>query len=232
MLPGMDPLNLILLVAAIIVLWRLRSVLGTRTGLERPPLDILKPQVKPENPSPVERLKTRPEGPVIDATPQAPIWEGFAEKGSAIAKSLEEIELKSPGFAVAPFIQGANRAYEMILEAYAKPDKSKLKPLLAKDVYESFAAAIDDRTKNRQTMNFRFVGVKSTKLIGASVKANRAQLTLRFICEMISVTKDSDGKSIDGDDKAIREVSDSWTFERDLSARDPNWKLVATQDNV
>lgn len=232
MLPGMDPLNLILLAAAVIVLWRLRSVLGTRTGLERPPLDVVKPEPKPVSRSTVEKLKTKPEGPVIEAIPQAPIWEGFAKKGSEIAKGLEEIELKSPDFALAPFIQGANRAYEMILEAYAKPDKQKLKPLLAKEVFESFATAIDERTQNRQTMEFRFVGVKSTKLIGARLKGNRAQITLRFICEMISATNDANGKLVDGDDKAIREVSDSWTFERDLSARDPNWKLVATQDNA
>jgi predicted lipid-binding transport protein (Tim44 family) len=224
---AMDPLNIILLAVAAIVAWRLWSVLGTRTGLEKPPI-VLRPvpdQTKPTTPD------VQPDEQVLDLEPQKPVWHGYAEAESALAKGLEAIAARSPGFTVPSFVSGASAAYEMVLEAFSNGQKPALKNLLSKEIYDSFASAIDARNAKGQTMKFQFVGVKSAKLTRAALNGNKAQVEVDFASEMISATVDKSGSVVDGDDKAIRVVTDLWTFERDVTSRDPNWKLIATDDN-
>lgn len=233
MTPGFDPLTLILLVAAAIVFWRLRAVLGTRTGFEKPPFN---PANANQN-NPVEAKTPQSpgveiEGTAVEVTPPQPVWQGHAEAGTPLAKTLEAISAKARGFDVAAFKSGANIAYEMIVEAFAKGDKQALKPLLARDVYDSFAGAIDQRNKAGETMKMQFIGMKQSRLEQATLKGSVASLTMRFVSEGIRATFDRGGVVIDGDAREISEETDIWTFERDLTARDPNWKLVATQDNA
>lgn len=223
----MDPLNLILLAVAAIVVWRLWAVLGTRTGFEKPPI-VLKPV--PEKQKPVDDAPVQ-EGEVLPPETRDPVWKGHASEGSEIAKALEAIASRASGFTAASFIGGANMAYEMILEAYAKGDKQQLKPLLSKELMDNFAAAIDARMAKGHESSFQFVGVKATDIQRASLQGNKAQVEVAFESEMISSTRDKSGTVVEGDATAIRTVSDIWTFERDVSSRDPNWKLVATDDN-
>jgi predicted lipid-binding transport protein (Tim44 family) len=224
----MDPLNLILLAVAAVVAWRLWGMLGTRTGFEKPPL-VLRPQQEnrpqPSSPTPVE-------GEVLEPENRPPVWQGHAVADSAEAKGLEAIAERSPGFTASSFIWGAKSAYEMILEAYAKGDKAALKPLLAKDIMDSFGSAIDARKAEGQSMTFQFVGVKAADIKRAELIGNKAQIDVAFTAEMISATLDKAGSVVDGDGKAIRTVTDFWTFERDVTAKDPNWKLVATEDDA
>ena len=225
----MDPLNLILLAIAVIVAWRLWSVLGSRTGLEKPPI-VLTPQSNEVNrPTPVE---VPSEGDVMAPEPSRPVWEGVATEGSTLAIGLESIASRTKGFDVPSFVRGAGVAYEMVLEAFAKADKPTLKPLLSKELYESFAREIDARAAKGQNQQFQFVGVKSAEIKQATLQGNRAQLDVAFAADMISATLDKAGTVVDGDTQAIRTVTDLWTFERDVTARDPNWKLIATDDNV
>jgi predicted lipid-binding transport protein (Tim44 family) len=227
MSPGLDPLNILLLAVAAIVAWRLWSVLGTRTGLEKPPI-VLQPTPEKPKPkevdSPVLGLPTEMEMP-------KPVWHGVAAEGSELAKGLEAIAAKSTGFTVPSFLQGASGAYEMVLEAFAAPDKAALKNLLSKELLENFSSAIDARNAQGHSMKFQFVGVKSTELKRAGLTGNKAQLEVSFTSEMISATRDKTGSIVEGDEKSIRTVIDHWTFERDVTSRDPNWKLVATDDN-
>jgi predicted lipid-binding transport protein (Tim44 family) len=228
MLSVMDPLNLVLLVIAAIVAWRLWSVLGSRTGLEKPPI-VLQPT--PERPQ-AEPRGTALEGEVLEPETRKPVWFGQAEDGSDVAKGLDDIANRTAGFMASSFIRGANAAYEMVLEAYAKADKPALKPLLSKELFDSFASAIDARKSQNQSATFQFVGVKSASIKRAAMIGNKAQVDVDFVAEMISATLDQEGAVVDGDAKSIRTVTDLWTFERDVTSKDPNWKLVATDDNV
>jgi predicted lipid-binding transport protein (Tim44 family) len=224
----MDPLNLVLLIVAAIVAWRLWSVLGTKTGLEKPPVIF--------QPSPEKSASTASdpvlEGEVLEPESKKPIWFGHAKEGSELANGLDAIASRTPGFTASSFIRGANAAYEMVLEAYAKADKASLKPLLSKELFDSFAGAIDNRNTEGQTMTFQFVGVKSATMKRAALTGTKAQVEIDFAAEMISATHDKAGQLVDGDAKSIRTVTDLWTFERDVTSKDPNWKLVATDDDV
>lgn len=223
---GMDPLNIVLLAATAIILWRLWAVLGKRTGLEKPPRDVVMPRAEPA-PVADERFKES-EVPV----PRQPVWQGTAEAGSSMATALEAIEAKTPGFTVPTFLNGATAAYEMILEAFAKGDKPALKSLLAKEVYDDFSSEIDRRAKNGATMQFQFVGMKKAIIQQATVSGTKAHILVYFVAELIGATRDATGAVTEGDEKNIRQVGDRWTFERDLQSRDPNWKLVATDDDA
>jgi predicted lipid-binding transport protein (Tim44 family) len=223
-----DPLNLVLLIVAAIVAWRLWGVLGTRTGLEKPPI-VLQPA--PDRPKAATADVTL-EGEILEPDNKKPVWFGYAEEGSELAKGLDAIAARTSGFTASSFIRGANAAYEMVLEAYAKGDKPNLKPLLSKELYDSFASAIDARKADGHSATFQFVGVKSATFKRAAVTGNKAQVDVDFAAEMISATLDKAGALVDGDEKSIRTVTDLWTFEREVTSKDPNWKLVATDDNA
>lgn len=224
----MDPLNLILLVVAAVVAWRLWSVLGTRTGFEKPPI-VLQPTA--EKPKPEQRAPAR-EADTVDNVSKLPIWHGYAEDGSEVAKGLEAIAARMPDFTASSFVRGAKAAYEMVLEAYAKSDKAALKPLLSKELFDDFASAIDARKAEGHSMTFQFVGVKSATITRAALNGKMAQVEMDFAADRISATLDKDGSVVDGDAKSIRTVSDVWTFEHDVTSKDPNWKLVATDGDA
>jgi predicted lipid-binding transport protein (Tim44 family) len=121
-------------------------------------------------------------------------------------------------------------AYEMIIDGFAKGDKAALKNLLSKDVFEGFARAIDERQAQGHRVESRFVGIDKATIQSASLLGGKkAAITMAFVSELITATYDRAGEVIDGDPKEIREVTDVWTFERDVTSRNPNWKLVATE---
>jgi predicted lipid-binding transport protein (Tim44 family) len=233
-----DPLNLLILAIAVVVFLRLRSVLGKRTGSERPPFD-------PYAGRPAEARTTgeeaagnvltlpqtkRPANKETAETPMAqPIWKGIAEEGSPLAKGLEKLAAGDSQFSVAAFLDGAKIAYEMVIGAFAQGDKAALKTLLSREVFDSFSRAIDQREKAGETLDQKFVGIGKAELVAADLRSRKASLTVRFVSELVSATHDKDGQVIDGDPKEIREITDMWTFERDVGSRDPNWKLAATE---
>lgn len=228
-----DPLNILLLAVALVVFWRLRSVLGTRTGTEKTPFDLFGPKrgQAPDAPGPATRLpEAAPTGnDAGDNEPPPPVWKGYAEEGSALAAALERMSQSDPSFTPRGFIDGAKLAYEMIIEAFAKGDKAALKNLLSRDVFDGFAGVIDARQSQGQRVEQRFVGIDKATIRQASLAGRKASITVEFVCELISATYDKSGQLIDGAPKEIREVTDVWTFERDVGSRDPNWKLVATE---
>jgi predicted lipid-binding transport protein (Tim44 family) len=235
-----DPLNLLLLAIALVVFWRLRSVLGTRTGNERPPFDPTSSDrgAKSDSPSTESDKKAirfpqqepmSEESPSATETPLTPIWEGFAEPGSELAKTLEKITAADSSFAPKSFVEGAKRAYETIVDAFARGDKPALKNLLSRDVLDGFSKAIDQRQASGQVVESRFVGIDNASIRAAQLTDSRAQVTIEFVSEMISATRTGSGDVIEGDPTQIREITDVWTFERDVRSRDPNWKLIATE---
>lgn len=231
MSPVFDPLNIVLLAIAVIVLWRLKSVLGTRTGNERPPIDPF-PKKAEREPS-YDNVVHLPGGqaPAADPPPSEPAWKGVTKEGSEEAAGIEAIAKAMPSFNAMEFLGGAKLAYEMVLDAFAKGDKQTLRNLLSKEVFESFASALDRRDKEGQKAVFQFVGVKSATIEGARLEGRKAQITIHFRSEQINGLFDKAGALIEGDDKTIQDTDDIWTFERDVNARDPNWRLIATDSD-
>lgn len=230
-----DPLNLLILAIAVVVILRLRSVLGKRTGNERPPLDPYAAQRRAEKPQPngnVINLPQRDNAPENTGLekPAEPVWTGYAEADSTVARGLEKIAGADGQFSARSFIDGAKVAYEMVVTAFAQGDRQSLKNLLSRDVYEGFAKAIDERERAGNVLESRFVGIDKADFTAADLKGKRASITVRFIAEFISATLNKAGEVIEGDNKQVREITDVWTFERDTGSRDPNWKLVATDE--
>lgn len=229
---NLDPLNILLLAVALVVFWRLKSVLGTRTGTEKPPLDLEArrgpAQEARDAGDSVVRLPQAPASAAEDREPPPPVWTGYAEQGSGLAASLEHIAEADPDFNPRTFVEGAKMAYEMIIDGFAKGDKGALKNLLSKEVFEGFARVIDERAAQGHRVESRFVGIDKATIQSATLAGRKASITMGFVSELISATYDKSGAVIDGDPREIREVTDVWTFERDVTSRNPNWKLVAT----
>jgi predicted lipid-binding transport protein (Tim44 family) len=229
-----DIYTIIFLALAVFIFLRLRSVLGQRTGRERPPYDpySARDAVRPSTNDNVVTLPPRPGDiapkPAPDAEP-VERWKGIAEAGSPAAIGLDAMMAQDPSFDAKHFITGARAAYEMIVTAFSQGDRRSLKNLLAKEVYDGFEAAIRDRESRGEKAETRFVSIDKSDLIGAEVKGKTAHVTVRFVSQLVSVTRDKDGNTIDGSPDKVTDVTDVWTFARDLSSRDPNWKLLATE---
>ncbi len=230
-----DIYTIIFLALAVFIFLRLRSVLGQRTGRERPPYDpySARDAVRGATNDNVVTLPGRSSAdaaqkPVETADP-AERWKGIAEPGSAVAGGLDAIVRDDPSFDVKHFIAGARAAYEMIVMAYAEGDRRALKNLLSREVYEGFEAAISDRETKGETVETRFVSIDKSDITAAELRGRTAQITVRFVSQLVSVTRDKNGTVIDGSPEKVTDVTDVWTFARDLSSRDPNWKLVATE---
>ena len=156
-------------------------------------------------------------------------WKGVAEPGSAVAAGLDAIVAADADFDPQHFLTGARAAYEMIVNAYAEGDRRTLKNLLSREVYDGFDAAIAEREKRGETVESRFVSIDSADIAGAEMRGRSAQVTVRFVSQLVSVTRDKQGNVVDGNADKVSEVTDVWTFARDVGSRDPNWKLVATE---
>ena len=228
----MDIYTIIFLALAVFIFLRLRSVLGQRTGSERqrPVARDLLPSRNNDNVVPMP-------GAIIDQAPLAPAdpeppsdrWNGIAEPGSSLALGLNAVAKEDSSFDPRHFISGAKSAYEMIVLAFAQGDRRTLKDLLSSEVYEGFEGAIREREKREEKVERKFVGIDKAELVGADVRGRTSHLTMRFVSQMISVTRDKAGAVIDGSPDKVTDVTDVWTFARDISSRDPNWKLVGTE---
>jgi len=211
---------LVLAGIAIFLILRLKSVLGTRDGFEKPPA----PRTTDTAPS-----SSRPDFEVIDGGPDHDIVDHVPD-GSDAAQALAQMKRVEPSFSVSEFLQGARGAYEMILMGFERGDLADLVPFLSEDVYESFAQVVDEREKNGLTIEAEFFGVRSLTLDDAEFDTtdNTAAITVRYIGELTSVVRDAGGDIIEGDPKKPKKQKDVWTFERQMGVDDPNWKLVAT----
>ncbi len=222
------------LVAAVVIFFQLRNVLGRRTGSERPPFEPYTPArtakdapaSKSENVVSLPRKRATGE-PAVDT--YAAI-DAFAKPGSELNKGLRAIKDADASFEPKGFVDGAKMAYEMIVMAYADGDRKTLKNLLSREVFDGFVAAIAEREAKSEKIQSSFVGIDKAEIVSAEVKNGEANVTLRIVSELISATRNKAGEVIDGDPEAVSEVKDVWTFSRDTRSRDPNWKLVATEE--
>jgi len=234
-----DPLNIIILVVAVIIFLRLRSVLGRRTGHERKqPFDTFtkpdraKRDSKDDNvvPLPGRDGEDIPESAYrMRHEEEEPVWAGIADEGTPLAKTLVEIKNVDGSFDPADFLEGARSAYEMIVTAFAEGDRKVLKNLLSSDVYDGFNSALTEREKSGHVHDSTFIGIDKASIIDGAFKDKQASITIKFVSQLISVTRNKSSEIVDGNPKKIREVTDIWTFMRDVGSRDPNWNLVATE---
>jgi len=225
-----DIYTIIFLALAVFIFLRLRNVLGQRTGEERPPRAAAREALPPEGNvvsmpgSPVDQTQAPPAAEISPADR----WKGIAEPGTPLAAGLDAVARQDSSFDARHFVTGARSAYEMIVLAFANGDRRALKDLLSTDVFDSFDAAIKEREKNELKTETRFVSIDKADIVGAEVRDRAAQLTIRFVSQMISVTRDKAGNAVDGSADSVSDITDVWTFARDVSSRDPNWKLVGT----
>lgn len=211
---------LVLAGIAIFLILKLRSVLGTRDGFEKPPvpLEDVRPQIKRNF-------------DVIEGGPDRDITDHVAD-GSDAAKALMAMKQAEPGFAVTPFLEGARSAYEMILMAFEKGELDRIRPFLSDEVEATFAEAIDVRDQNGLTVEANFVGMKELALQGATFNrdSGMAEISVRFVGEQTYVVRNKAGEIVEGSPKEIKRQRDIWTFARRMGVDDPNWQLVATGD--
>lgn len=225
--------TLIVIAVAVFVLFRLRSVLGTRTGNERPPVERRKPAPEGANDDTVVPLRPRgTAAPELDDERrnrkiEAEI-EQFSRGNETLAAGLKDVAEADPTFTPKSFLDGAKQAYEMIVTAYAAGDRQTLKNLLEKDVFEGFQRAIADREAAGQTVDFTFVGLPKIEIAEAEYDRKNVMLTVRFHAEVVSATRDKDGNLVEGNADQVQTIADAWTFARNPKSRDPNWKVITT----
>jgi predicted lipid-binding transport protein (Tim44 family) len=209
---------LVLAGIAIFLILKLRSVLGTRDGFEKPPipLDEVRPRVRRD----FEVIEGGADRDITDHVPE----------GSDAARALQAMKQAEPSFAVTPFLQGARSAYEMILMAYERGDLDSIRPFLADDVEASFAEAIAARDHDGLTVEASFVGMKELALQDATFykDSGMAEISVRFVGEQTYVVRNKAGEIVEGNPREIKRQRDIWTFARRMGADDPNWQLVAT----
>lgn len=206
------------LVAAFL-LFRLRGVLGRRTGNERP-RDFrafrTPPSQGPAAGGPVIEGKAVP---LAAAANQAGPEDTGVQRLKAVDKSFDETM----------FLRGARGAFEIIVNAFAAGDTAALRPLLSDDVYQSFSKAIADRQAAHETQETNLLSLKAAEIVTVELAGSEASIAVKFVSDQVNVTRAADGKVVDGEPERAVEKTDIWSFSRDLQSRDPNWKLTGTK---
>ncbi len=235
---------------AVFIILRLRRVLGRRTGQERPPaksfLDRTAPQKDEDNvislpdrgpdDAPEDAPPAAPDSVAPDSVSQDTLAPDTASQDTVseepeddLAAGIAEIRASDTSFDPEKLLQGARTAYDMILTSFAAGDTDTLRALLDDDVYDDFQRAIVDRDSRKETLETTVVAIKTADLIEAVARGRLAEVTIKFVSELVNVTRDANNEIISGDPRTVQEITDFWTFLRDMRSNDPNWKLVATR---
>ena len=211
---------LVLAGIAVFLILKLKSVLGTREGFEKPTLPA--EDERPRNRKGFEVIEGGPDRDIIDHVPA----------DSAAAKALSAMKAAEPSFAVGEFLGGARGAYEMIFMAFEKGEMERIRPFLSPDVFESFSEAVAAREAQGLTVDATFIGISELALQAAEFDSatREGEISVRFAAELHSVVRNKLGEIVEGSTSEIKRQRDIWTFARQMGAADPNWLLVATGD--
>jgi predicted lipid-binding transport protein (Tim44 family) len=240
-----DLFTLLAMIVAVIAVWKLRSVLGRRTDEDDARLER-KAREEVRNPATAgagsdkvvslprrDREETVGEARVDTEEADNRVRE-FAKGDVTVADGLFAIRKLDPDFDPGEFVDGARQAYEIIVTSFGEGNKKALRDLLSKDVLDGFTAAIHEREVRGERIEQNFVGINKADILEAEVKSGVANVTIRFVSQLITATRDKAGTVVAGDPTKIADVTDIWTFSRDIgTARaraNPNWRLIATQD--
>ena len=209
---------LVLAGIAIFLILRLKNVLGTRDGFE-----------SGTAPKPLPERRTTHDFEVIEGGPDLDITD-HVDADSDAADALARMKRAEPGFSVTEFLGGARGAYEMIVMGYENGNLDEIQPFLAEDIYDSFVDGVAAREDQGLTIEANFIGVREIRLLNATMDedSKEAELTIRFMGELTSAVRNSDGEIIEGSLTEVKRQKDTWTFARKMGADDPNWILVST----
>lgn len=232
---------LLSLVVAIVAILKLRSVLGKRTSDDEARIErqMRARQAREEAAAAGDKVVTLPPRQQGDRGVPAPIEQerepieervkSLGVRSPAAEKGLIAIGHKDASFDPKPFMDGAKQAYEMIVTAFAEGNRDMLRNLLSDEVFAGFDAAIQDRESRGEQIDQSFVGIHSADVVEASLEGDEANVTIKFFSQLITATRDSNGEVISGDPQKVQELTDIWTFARDVTSPNPNWFLIATQ---
>jgi predicted lipid-binding transport protein (Tim44 family) len=232
---------LLSLVVAIVAILKLRSVLGKRTSDDEARIDrrVRARQAREQAAAAGEKVVTlparhqdgeqRPERSEPDREPIEERVKTFGVKNQSAQDGLVAIGHADPTFDPKQFMEGAKRAYEMVVTAFAEGNRGVLKNLLAEEVFDGFESAITDRESRGEQIDQSFVGIHRAEIVEASLELDEANVTIKFLSQLITATRDSNGEVISGDPQRVQEVTDIWTFARNITSPNPNWFLIATQ---
>lgn len=239
-----DSFTLISLVVLLVIVFKLRSVLGRHTGEDETRLKnraeerdraaaaaaasekvVALPRRNREEPAAEPAIEV--------AAPEAEARiKTYAGNNEAVQRGLMDILAADPDFDPEHFLKGARHAYEMIVTGFAEGNRKTLKDLLSREVFEGFSSAIADRERRGEEIDQSFVGINKADILEAELEKGTAQITVRFVSQLIKAVRDKSGTVIDGDASKVKELTDIFTFSRDVSSararQNPNWKLIAT----
>jgi predicted lipid-binding transport protein (Tim44 family) len=207
-------------IAAFLV-FRLRSVLGRRTGNERQPYD---PYARNAPDSADAGDNTVVSLPDRSAPREEPV-----DPDDPVSVGLAKIRSADSAFDRDEFIHGARTAFDMIVASFAAGDRETLRPLLSDEVFENFSGAIVERADKGHTMETTLVGIRSSDIVEATMDGRVAFVTVKFASEQIEVERDAAGEVVGGNPSRVATVTDIWTFARNTRVSNPNWRLVATE---
>ncbi|WP_171097384.1 MULTISPECIES: Tim44/TimA family putative adaptor protein [unclassified Ruegeria] len=215
-----EPMIQLLVLAgiAVFLILRLKSVLGTREGFEKPPV-----QQQPD------ANTARRDFEVIEGGPDHDITD-HVDEDSEQAQTFAAMKRIEPSFSVSEFVQGARGAYEMIVMGFEKGNLDEIQPFLSEEVFDTFVSVVASREDQGLTIEAEFIGVRETSVADVTFdkETNQAEITMRFVGELTSVVRDRGGDIIEGNPNTVKRQKDSWTFARVMGSDDPNWLLVAT----
>lgn len=221
------------IVAAGLVFW-LRSILGTRHGEER---ERPNPYTVTEAPSEKPGLIVPPTEEKASAKALNALTPGFAS-GSIYAienktaeNGIGDIAEADNEFDVGLFMNGAQEAFTLIVEAFAAGNRDTLKGLLGADIYKTFDKAIKAREKAKETLETLIHAIRKAEIVEAGLEGHTALITVRFTADESTVHKDSEGRILLGDASESSQMIDIWSFARDIRSDDPKWLLMQTHSD-
>ncbi len=231
---NIDPITLIFLVIAIVLILKIRSVLGKHDDYDRSssrfdPKNFEKG--REDNVIPLPDINTNNKPMSDESLDEGEIDRMIAKTADGnkeLEKNLKALHEADPRFNPDNFISGAKIAYEMIVNAFAEDDRKTLNNLLAEDVFKGFEMALDDRADRGHIVSSTMVGISKAEILNVELEDKTAKITVKFVSEMISATHNADGELVDGDPAKVQDVTDVWTFSRQVDSENLNWKLVAT----
>lgn len=214
----------ILALIAGFILLRLRSVLGSKTGNDLPSYFDRPLPIAPEKQEPIVQLDEKS----LKAKRDEPDAYMATLDNAVVAEVISAIKVKDPQFTASHFLDGAKGAFEMVFDAFAKGDRQTLKMLLSDNVLKEFSGAIDARGLQDNKTETTLVSVKAKDITDASLTGSTAHITVHFSSEQVSVVRNGKGEIVEGNPSDILPVEDHWVFERDITSRNPNWKIIET----
>ena len=195
-------------VIAIFLIFRLRNILGTKTGFEETNVNQKKHKKNVDNVVPIK-----------------------SDKDNLDKKELEKILVIDPNFNVNDFLNGSQNFFKMVLESFVSGNLEDIKNFTKTSVFKSFKSAIDERNKEQETLIIDLKSIKENKIIKSTINKSSIKINVKFESLQIRALLDKNNKVIDGDNENEILVKDEWVFEKKIVDDNLNWTLVETKSN-